>query len=82
MSRMIPSTVLGVLFACLLYVSARNFISDLQVGAPGGVSSIYLFFVNVFCLICSIGWTAAVALLWIAAAKEGPAEPRAGDLHH
>jgi len=38
--------------------------------------------VNVFCLICSIGWTAAVALLWIAAAKEGPAEPRTGDLPH
>ena len=82
MGRMIPSTILGVLFVCLLYVSGRNFISDLQVGAPGGISAVYLFFVNVFCLICSIGWTAAVALLWVAAAKEGPAEPRAGDPQH
>ena len=81
MARMIPSTILAVLFACLLYVSARNFINDLQVGAPGGISAIYLFFVNVFCLICSIAWTAAVGLLWIAAAKEGPGEPRAVDLH-
>jgi len=82
MARMIPSTVLAVLFACLLYVSARNFINDLQVGAPGGVSAIYLFFVNVFCLICSIAWTAAIIPLWIAAFKEPAAAPRAGDLRH
>jgi len=82
MARMIPSTILVVLFACLLYVSGRNFISDLQVGAPGGNSAIYLFFVNVFCLICSIAWTAAVALLWVAAAKEGPEGPRVGNPQH
>jgi hypothetical protein len=82
MARMIPSTLLTVLFACLLYVSARNFISDLQVGAPGGVSAIYLFFVNVFCLIISIAWTAAAVLFWVAAAKEGTSSPRAGDLQH
>jgi hypothetical protein len=82
MARMIPSTLMTVLFACLLYVSGRNFISDLQVGAPGGISAIYLFFVNVFCLICAIGWLAASILLWLAAAKEPATDTRVGDLHH
>ena len=70
-----------VLFGCLLYVSGRNFISDLEVGAPGGISSIYLFFVNVFCLICSIAWGAASVLLWIAAARESTV-PAATDFQH